>query len=116
MSKFINFSNHPSERWDEKQIKESKKYGDISDLPFPSVNPFFNEEDIEKLADQYVKKILAYNPAAVMCQGEYTLCFKVVEKLKQNRVPVMAACSKRDVIETEHGKISTFHFVRYREY
>lgn len=116
MNRFINFSNHPSEKWDEKQIKVSKHFGEIADIAFPSVDPFSDEEDIERLADQYVEKILSYNPAAVMCQGEYTLCFKVVEKLKRNHVRVMAACSKRNVIETEHGKISTFHFVRYREY
>lgn len=116
MNRFVNFSNHPSEKWDEKQKKESEVYGKIVDIPFPSVDPFSDEETIEKLADQYVEKILSYNPSVVMCQGEYTLCFKVVEKLKQKRIRVVAACSKREVVETEHGKISSFHFVRYRQY
>ena len=32
---FINFSNHPSDRWDDKQKKASEQYGRIKDIPFP---------------------------------------------------------------------------------
>lgn len=116
MNVFVNFSNHPSVKWDEKQRKVSEHYGKIIDIPFPSVDPFCGEKEIETLAEKYTGIILSYYPAIVMCQGEYTLCFDVVRKLKQNGICVVAACSKRDVIETEQGKISSFHFVRYREY
>lgn len=116
MNVFINFSNHPSVRWDRKQIELSESYGKIIDIPFPSVDPSYGEKEIELLADKYVDIIMSYQPQIVMCQGEYTFCFKVVEELKKKGIRVVAACSQRDVIETDQQKISTFHFVRYREY
>ena len=116
MNTFVNFSNHPSCRWSDLQIREAKKFGLIVDLPYPTVNPGFGEQEIAELSDEYVEKILAYNPSAVLCQGEFTLCYGVVSRLKSLGVAVMAACSERDVIETEEGKITKFKFVRFREY
>lgn len=37
---FVNFTNHPSEYWEEKQLKEALKYGKIYDLPFPAIDPW----------------------------------------------------------------------------
>ena len=34
---FVNFTNHPSETWEEKQIEAAHQYGKIVDLPFPNV-------------------------------------------------------------------------------
>lgn len=31
---FINYTNHPSASWGEKQTDEAKKYGEIVDMPF----------------------------------------------------------------------------------
>ena len=69
---FINFTNHPSSQWSESQILAAKSFGEIIDLPFPSVDPFCDEEEIEQLAKQYVDKITDNNPVAVLCQGEYS--------------------------------------------
>jgi len=80
---FINFSNHPSANWSKEQINEALKYGEIIDIPFPEVDPKLDTEEISQLACEYTKKILEYKPVAVLCQGEMTLSFKVVEKLNQ---------------------------------
>ena len=116
MASFVNFSNHPSSLWDEAQIRESERYGEIRDIPFPMVSPSLDEQGVAEIAEEYVKRILAEDPAAVMCQGEFTLCFEVVQKLRNRNIPVLAACSERRTISEGNTKLSEFTFVRYRRY
>lgn len=113
---FVNFSNHPSGKWDNSQREAALVYGKIVDIPFPSVEPYLDERDIDSLADEYVRKITEYSPVAVMCQGEFTLCFSVAKKLQDLGIKVLSACSKRDVVEKDDKKISVFRFVKFREY
>lgn len=118
---FINFSNHPSTGWSKEQVSEALKYGEIIDIPFPDVDPALDSDEISQLACEYTGKILEYKPVAVMCQGEMTLSFKVVEMLKSKGILVLAACSTREVShETlEDGsvvKTHKFRFVRFRSY
>ena len=65
----INFSNHPSKYWEEKQIWEASAWGEIVDIPFPSVPASANEQEVELIADQYTKLILEKNPSAVLYAG-----------------------------------------------
>ncbi len=116
----INFSNHSSEKWSDEQRKATRKWGDVEDLAFPNVSPYASEDDIEKLAQMYVDRIIAKKPDAVMVQGEPTLCYKTVEKLKACGIYTIAATTER-VVETkevngETIKTSVFKFVRFREY
>lgn len=118
---FINFSNHDSKDWSEAQIRAAEVWGSIVDMPFPKVEATASEREIEVLAESYVERIIAMRPAAVMCQGEFTLAFSVTEKLKSCHIPVLAACADRRV-ETEPGdnrqsvKKVYFEFVRFREF
>ncbi len=119
---FINFSNHPSSNWDDEQLQQAQMlaHGNIVDIPFPCVDSAGDEEYIKELALNYVKKICAYHPDAVMCQGEFGLSYLVVKLLKEQNVHVVYSCSKRIVNEenTKDGiiKTSKFKFVRFREY
>lgn len=113
---FINFSNHPSDKWEIRQIEAAKVYGEIIDLPFPEVDETKGESYIANLADEYVEKILNYEPEAVLCQGEFTLAFAVITALKEQKVDVLAACSRRVAEEHEGKKISVFSFERFRRY
>lgn len=114
---FINFTNHPVETWKIQQIQAAENYGSIMELPFPAVESTANEAEIAKLADDAVEKILSMNPAAVLCQGEFTLAYAVINRLKNHGVKVVAACSTRIVDVTEDGKkVVTFCFERFREY
>jgi len=118
---FINFSHHPSVNWSKEQITEAQKYGEIIDIPFPDVDPNLDSDQISHIACEYTNKILDYNPSAVRCQGEMTLCFKVVKLLKSQGIPVLAACSAREVsFDTlEDGslvKTQKYRFVRFRNY
>ena len=118
---FINFSNHSSVDWSKDQLKAAKEYGRIVDIPFPDVSPDMDENDITVLANQCVELILSQNPKVVMCQGEFTLSYAVITKLKEKDVVCVAACSKREVKSAiqENGstkRVSIFSFVRFREY
>ena len=113
---FINFSNHPSDRWDALQRKEATLYGRIVDIPFPAVSAYASQDEVIALAQLYFDKIMEYHPEAVMCQGEFTLSFRVTELLKAAQVPVLAACSERKVKEVDGRKIVEFEFCQYREY
>jgi len=97
---FINFTSHPAEKWDAKQILAAQQYGNIVDMSFPLINPIATSADIFDLANGYVQRIIAMSPKAVLCQGEFTLAFAIVSELKKHGVLVRAACSERCV--TEH--------------
>ena len=118
---FLNFSNHPSSRWSPEQLSAAEAFGRVVDEPFPAVPAELDERGVALLADEAVLRIMAHHPAAVLCQGEYTLAFAVTERLKAEGVKVLAASSDR-VIETEADengetrKVSVFRFTRFRAY
>ncbi|MCR5667353.1 MAG: hypothetical protein K6G01_11075 [Eubacterium sp.] len=118
---FINFSNHPSTRWSEKQVLYAKQYGEICDMAFPSVGPTADENEIENLSSQILGDIMKKHPKAVLVQGEFTLCYSLIKKLRKENIRCLAACSTRNVIEKTQsdGSIkreSVFEFCRFREY
>lgn len=120
-SVFVNFSNHPSSRWSKEQMAAAEKYGRVIDEPFPAVPANLDERGVALLADESVLRIMSHHPVAVLCQGEFTLTFAVVERLKAEDVKVLAASSDR-VIETETDenggtrKVTVFRFTRFRAY
>jgi hypothetical protein len=63
---------------------------------------------------------MQYKPQFVLCQGEFCMAYHVIRILKENDIPVGAACSERRTTETatESGTQKTvlFQFVQYREY
>lgn len=121
---FVNFSNHPSDSWVEEQKKAAKQDYDIDEIVdclFPSVSASADKEEIKQMAEHCITEIMAYNPGAVMAQGEFGLTFEVVRRLKEKGIPVVYACSARNVreIQTEGGgykKEVYFQFIRFREY
>ena len=116
----INFSNHPSEYWGEKQLKAAQEYGKIKDIPFPAISPEASVEQIRELADYYVKEIMSYEKAGkitVHIMGEMTFTFMVVSQLKGLGIACIASTSDRNAEETaDRRKISNFQFVRFRSY
>lgn len=118
---FVNCSNHPSEKWSDKQRKEAEKYGEIQDVAFPEVGCHLKDEEVEQLANQTFEKIMEYQPDAVMCMGEFVVCYRIVQKLKAEGMKVLASCSERKVIEhvEPNGvvrKEAVFSFQGFREY
>ena len=117
---FINVSNHPSADWSEKQISEAEKYGEITDLPFPMIDPLFNDDEINELVDKYYQEIIKYKDPAVMVMGEFVFSYRLITKLKGSGITVLASCSRRVAQETTQGdqvmRQSVFKFVKFREY
>ena len=87
---FVNFTNHPADTWDSAQLSAARKYGEIAELAFPAVNSRASEKDIAALADELSEKIIAMNPSAVMCQGEFTLAYAVISRLRKNGISCTA--------------------------
>lgn len=120
MRNFINLSNHPSKNWNQEQQEEARKYGEIIDYQFPAVSPYCTEAEIDAMAEKIAAEVAEMKPAAVMCQGEYTLCFALVLKLKAKGLKVVASCSDRATVEEQKGndtvKTAVFKFIRFREY
>jgi hypothetical protein len=118
---FVNFSNHSAKYWSDDQLNAAKEYGDIIDILFPAVSPEMDENELQALADACVEAILKESPVAVMVQGEFTLCFSVIEKLKEKGIVCVAACYKREAMVTTQADGTTrresfYSFVRFREY
>lgn len=120
MSLFINHTNHPSANWTLEQRQGAAAYGTIKDLPFPDIPPNSDVQQIKEYIQESANKILALNPAAVLCQGEFTYTYGLVKLLKEHGITVLAACSERvtheDVRDNISRKISNFRFVKFREY
>lgn len=121
MGCFVNFSNHPSIRWTDEQVEAAMVCGDIVDVPFPLLEANISEEEMIKIGDECVKKIVENNPTKVMCQGEFTLTFYVVNKLIKKGITCVAACTKRVSNEMilDDGSVrkeSYFVFEGFRKY
>lgn len=116
----INHTNHSSRFWQEGQRQAGESWGPIVDFPFPSIPPEWDEEKVKEKAVENAARIQAMEPAAVLLQGEFTYSYDLITLLKEAGIPVLAACSRRDVEERqEEGKsvkTAVFRFVRFRKY
>ena len=117
----INLSNHPSGTWDNFQKEAIRKYGEIIDIEFPILSAQIDEQEVEKLVNDYADKVTKYNPEAVMVQGEYTFTYRLVNKLKESGITCISACSERmttieNNLDGSCKKTSVFRFVKFREY
>lgn len=125
---FINFTNHPSGAWSDDQLAAARHYGEIFDLPFPTVESEATEEDIEAIAVAFFREICRIiqeaektstsgEPHAVHVMGEMTLTYAVVRLLKEAGITCVASTTRREVSTLPDGsKVSTFRFVRLRRY
>lgn len=114
---FLNLSNHPTAQWETAQIAAALALAaTIEDLPFPAVPADAGEAEIDRLADEYARRI----PSGVshaLVQGEFTLTLALVRHLQERGVVCLAAASERRTQTTTAGqKLSEFAFVRFRAY
>ena len=113
---FVNFTNHPSDKWDENQKREALKYGEILDIPFPAVDSQEDEAYIYRLSEKCTEQIMELHPRAVLCQGEFNVVYQIVNRLLRHGIIVLAGCSERVVEEADGRKIVSYKFSRFRKY
>ncbi len=121
----INLSNHPSNKWQKKQISlAAKEYGQIHDMDFPAVPPEFDKKEVQLLAKDLLNKILFMfhnnnndsGVNVVHIQGEFTLVFSLITLLRSKKIKCIASTSIRDVEETGDKRVIIFKFEKFREY
>lgn len=116
---FVNFSNHPSDIWDETQLAAARVYGEVKDLTFPTISPEMSSDEVKKLAGECVDVMLKLfgEDIVVHIMGEMTFTFMVVTRLKEMGITCVASTTERKVTMNADGtKQSEFSFVKFREY
>ena len=117
----VNFTNHHSSQWSQKQTEYARRYGEIEDIPFPDISPDLTNDELYSLAEKYVLILLSKKPCCILCQGESVFSTLIVSMLIKKHIPVVAAVSKRTVKEStnENGqtiKHAIFEFTGFRKY
>jgi len=129
---FLNITNHPSGKWSAEQTSAAKGYGEVSDLPFPNIPAGMTSREVKTLAAKFFFEEIwpeDYLPIGkgrvkgILLQGEFTFVVALLRliQLWMKEVPVFAACSERQVVETVNEKGETvknavFSFIQFREY
>jgi len=116
----INLSNHPFEKWDEKQKQAAlTQFGNVEDFLFPIVSPESDLSDIENQADKIFKEITGRYRVniCIHLMGEFVLCYQLSKRFEKARIPCFASTTLREVAMRPNGeKISLFHFIKFRKY
>lgn len=114
---FVNCSNTHTNKWPQDRLDAALELvdgGEIVNIGCPILPPEATAKEVYEKAEALAEKIISYNPSVVFCQGELTVCFRIVEILKQNNIKVVGLCNRRVV--SESGTITGFQFVQFREY
>lgn len=116
----VNFSNHPSLYWDNRQKEASQDFGELIDIPFPKIAPNATGKELRELSLQYVQRIVSLastRTITVHIMGEMTFTFMVVTRLKELGIKCVASTTERKTTYSDDGtKVSEFQFVKFREY
>ena len=120
MTKFWNFTNHPSVKWGEDQTTSAVALGgSISEAigGMPMVDPHATSQEVAELAAKLAAATTSDDAAIV--QGEASLCWYLTKALLERGVRVFIATTEREVVEhvAEDGtttKTATFKFVKFR--
>lgn len=117
---FINFTNHPSAGWGERQKAAAMAIGRIVDLTFPAVPTDADSEELDRMVREYMGRIedLRNGQACVVhIQGEMTFTYRMVTALKARHIRCVASVTERNKIDLGDGKSqSTFIFAGFRDY
>ena len=106
---------------DETQTTAALAFGEeLVDMPFPTIDPEWDEARISDLVDEYVHLIVdagrGYASVTVHLMGEFTFCYALVHRLSAVGIRCVASCTRREVHSTDQGLVHAFHFVQFRAY
>jgi hypothetical protein len=117
----INLSNHPSTNWQPEQLAAAQSFGEVVDLPFPSIPPEWDTEKVANMAYEYLDKckLLFHSKNAnnvVHLAGEPIFCFVLAQLLLKENIVCLTSTTQRIVTEKNDMKTSEFRFGCFREY
>lgn len=123
----INLTNHTSKSWSTEQMNDAiSRWGVVSDLPFPSVDPHADTVDVYTLALEYVRQCYdilnnnktdedAVHEDAIHIMGEVSFVLAFVQLWDRSRGDLVVSTTFRDTVDLGHGKKEfRFNFVRFR--
>ena len=116
----LNISNHPSNRWDDKQMSAAiSDWFEVMDYPFPQIDPAMHTNDVCKLAEDIFNEInndpKYEDVTAVMIQGEFSLVINLANIFHAAGIEVVVATSERNTVENPDGtKTVKFEFCQFR--
>lgn len=117
---FINLSNHPFDKWDDKQQTAARQFGEIRDMPFPAIPADATSSEVEAMARNKEKEILALAKdfdITIHIMGELSFSFDLVNMLKADGIHCIVSTSDRIVKDLGNGKkVVQFNFVKFRDY
>ncbi len=119
----INLSNHPFTEWSETQRTAAlEQFGEVVDLPFPSIDPHWSTEQVVELAKEYLQQCrdlqrTSKGAVTVHLAGEPTFCFALAALLQQAGIAVVTSTTHRKILRNSDGSISRlFEFIQFRPY
>ncbi len=116
----INLSNHSVATWSSEQIQKAKAfYDEIKDYVFPIIKPEASSDVVKTMAENTVDDIIKRygKNITVHIMGELCFVYAAVGYLQDAGVACVASTSRRRAEILPNGdKISSFHFVTFREY
>lgn len=121
MRVLFNISNHPSDKWGERQTDAAHELADvIKDVKFPEVPATAGTEDVVDIAMSIANEIESSGDrrdTVVHVMGEMSLTAAMVAILQSYGIRCVCSCTARDVVELPNGtKQSRFEFVQFRNY
>lgn len=123
----INLTNRGNATWGKKQREAASVYGEILDFPMPPVAAHADEAETGRIADlvlRRIRKVFSESKDerfAVVCQGDFTLVWRIVDGLRQDGIEALAPTFERVTKPTLKPDGTTvpgfsFEFVRFRSY
>jgi len=130
--KIVNLSNHPSVKWEEKQVNAVKEYATLitalqttsqikeivlTDLPHPQIPSSEDENFVDKLAEEYIQKLQEMSANVVFLAGELSFVSSILRWAftRKPNVHIITSTTERIVEEKDGVKISKFQFGRIRK-
>lgn len=99
-----------------------EQWGEVVDMPFPTIAPEEKSEAIKELASEYCKQCVSLlqeaneEPSAVHLMGEMVFSCHLVGLLMAEHITVVASTAERNVRYVGEMKETVFNFVTFREY
>lgn len=118
---FYNISNHPSSKWDEKQLEAANEFGEIIDIRMPHIPADRDIYYVLNVASAVVKEVVKYaqkNEVVAMVTAESTLEYAIITGLHQCNIKCVAPVygNAHEGVDKQGKTIRILDFYCFRPY